>query len=175
MKPVELRLALPVIELGKVHLRPWRANDAPSLVAAWADAVATGEAQPPQDRSLPGAERWIAGAEQRCRVGLAVDLVVAAADDDRVLGEVGLSSIDPRRAVALIGWRVAVGERRQGVASLAAEGFVDWALTATGLVAVVAEISAENAASWRIAERCGFELLRPATSSQLGALVRRNG
>ncbi len=173
MSLARLKLTLPTIELGAVLLRPWRLADAPALVAAWSDPTITAEAEPPRDRSVLGAERWIEGAAERCRAGLAVDLVVADGDDDRVLGEVGLSSVDPRRGACLVGWWTAAGERGRGIATVAVSGFADWALGPAGLEVMVAEIGAANEASWRVAEQCGFEVLRPPTAEQAGVVARR--
>ncbi len=174
MNPPELRLSLPVLECGALlRLRPWRASDAVALAAAWSDPEITAGSEPPPDRSVEGATRWIEGAAERCRAGLAVDLVIADLTDDRVLGEVGLSSIDPRRGAALIGWWVADGERGRGVASAAVDGFATWAIDEAGFVALVAEIEPANEASLRVAERCRFEMLRAATDDQTAILARR--
>ncbi len=173
MSPGRLQLTLPIIELDAIRLRPWRVADAPALVNAWSDPTITADATPPPDRSLLGAERWIEGTVERCLGGLAVDLVVADADDDRVLGEVGLSSIDPRRGACLVGWWTAAGDRGRGVATAAVSGFTDWALSDAGLEVVVAEIGAANEASWRVAERCGFEVLRAPNGEQAGVMARR--
>ena len=168
-----LRLALPIIELGAVRLRPWDLGDAPALLNAWSDPSITEHSEPPVDRSLSGAEHWIKGARERCRVGLAIDLVVAAADDDRVVGEVGLSSIDPRRRAALVGWWVAGVERGGGFGAVAVRGLLDWVFTDTGLEVVVAEISVDNHASWRVAQACGFEVLREPTTERHGVMAYR--
>jgi len=169
-----LRLVLPTIELGEVRLRPWAIGDAPALVLAWSDPTITEHAEPPRDRSLSGAEHWIDGTHERCRVGLALDLAVAVTNDDRVVGEVGLSSIDRRRGAALVGWWISASERGAGLGTAAVAGFVDWVLTHTGLEVVVAEIGADNHASWHVAEACGFEVLRAPEANQSGALVRRD-
>ncbi len=175
MTAPELRLALPVIALDEIRLRPWCLDDASALAAAWGDPTITAEATLPTDSTLAGAERWIEGAGERCRVGLAIDLAVADSADDRVVGEVGLTSIDPRRGAALIGWWVAEQERGRGVASTAVDGLAEWALHEAGFTALVAEISTDNEASQNVAERCGFEVLRPATLDRPAALVRRRG
>jgi RimJ/RimL family protein N-acetyltransferase len=154
-------VSLPTVELAICRLRPWRAADADALVAAWADPEILQGSSPPNDRSLAAATRWITSAEDRYERGLAVDLAVANIDNDAVVGEVGLSSIDQRRGAALIGWWVAAEARGKGVATEAIDAFAAWALADGGLVAVVAEISPDNLASRRVAENCGFQPLGP--------------
>ena len=50
------------------------------------------------------------------------------------------------------------------MAARAVATFVGWAVADARLDAVVAEIAEGNDASVRVAERCGFALLRPATA-----------
>lgn len=152
---------LPTVELAKYRLRPWRPRDAAALAAAWTDPEILRSSKPPADRSVAAAERWISTAETRYERGLAVDLAVATTEDDTVVGEVGLSSIDPRRGAALIGWWTAAEARGLGVATTAVDAFAEWALSDGGLVAVVAEIADENLASIRVAQKSGFSPLGP--------------
>ncbi len=154
-------MSLPTVELANHRLRPWMAADASTLAAAWADPDILLGSEPPADRSLPAAERWIAGAEDRHTRDLAIDLAIAVAETDVVIGEVGLSSIDRRRGAALIGWWVAAEARGAGVATAAVDAFAGWALTDGGFAALVAEIADDNPASIRVAERAGFAPLGP--------------
>lgn len=160
-------MSLPTVEMAKYRLRPWCSRDAAALAAAWTDPEILRSSEPPADRSIAAAQRWISAAESRYRRGLAVDLAIATIEDDTVVGEVGLSSIDPRRGAALIGWWVAAEVRGHGVASAAVAAFAKWALSEGGLVALVAEIPDENPASIRVAQKSGFSPLGP------NAYVRR--
>lgn len=163
MSQPELRLTLPVIELEHIRLRPWRVTDTAALAAAWVDPEVVARSSVPVDSSRTAAERWIDGAEQRCRRGLSVDLAIVGSADDEVIGEVGLSSIDQRRRAALIGWWVAAAARGQGAASAAVAGFTGWALADAGFAAVVAEITDDNGASLQVAKNCGFIPLGPGS------------
>lgn len=163
MSPPELRLTLPVIEFEHIRLRPWCVTDAAALAAAWVDPEIVARSSVPVDSSRVAAERWIDGAEQRCQRGLAVDLAIARSADDEVIGEVGLSSIDQRRRVALMGWWVAAAARGQGVATTGVAGFVGWALTEAGFAAIVAEITEDNGASLQVAKNCAFTSLGPGS------------
>jgi RimJ/RimL family protein N-acetyltransferase len=141
----------------ELRLRPWRADDAPALVAAWADAEIQRWTAVPESRDLAAAERWIAGEESRRERWLSLDLVVE--QDGVVAGEVGLSAFDRAAGTAEIGWWTAAEHRGRGVASVAARLLVDWALGALGLTAVVARCPADNPASVAVGRRSGAMLL----------------
>ena len=138
-----------------VGLRPWRPADADALAAAWADPEIARWTAVPEDRSVAAAARWIAGWDERRRRGLALDLVVTAADDDAVLGEVGVAFVtDP----PTIGWWVVPAARGRGVATTALRRFVDQFLTVDE---VVAEVDEANPASVAVARAAGFESVTP--------------
>ena len=142
----------------QLRLRPWRADDAPALAQAWNDPVIIEATNPPPDRSVQAATRWIEGCDQRRRSGLSFDLAIAG-PTDLVMGEVGLSRFDPPRRAALIGWWVHAEARGRGVATSAVSMLSDWVLGPGGLHALIAEMGADNEASIRVAERAGFAVM----------------
>ena len=85
-----------------------------------------------------------------------MDLAVTDPPSGTVIGEVGLSKLDPVRRAALIGWWIAAGWRGQGRASEAVRLVVDWTLSEGPLEAVMAEIGADNPASMAVARRAGM-------------------
>ena len=139
-----------------LELRPWRVEDAPALVAAWADAEIQRWTGVPERRDLAAAERWIAGDAERRRRELSLDLV--AERHGEVVGEVGLSSIDRAAGTADIGWWTAAAHRRQGIATAAATLLVRWAEEEVGLT-VIARCDASNPGSVAVAERAGAMVL----------------
>ncbi len=153
-----LPVPTPPLTHGWILLRHWSAGDAASLSAAWSDPEIARRLPVPDDPTEARAAAWIAGEAERRRLGLAVDLAVVDVDD-RVFGEVGLSSFDPDRSVALVGWWTAPGQRGRGVASAAVRLVTDWALGELGLGALVAEVDRDNAASLRVADRAGYRPL----------------
>jgi len=156
-------LSLPTLDGDGIRLRPWEIGDGADLSAAWHDPLIAAVCEVPSDRSQAAAERWISGAGERARRLLAVDVAVVDPADDRVLGEVGISSIDQRRRAALVGWWTAPAERAKGVAAAAVGCFACWALTCTGLQVLVAQIDADNQASLAVARSVGFEVLAAPT------------
>ena len=155
---------------GAVTLRLWQAEDAAALVAAWHDPAIIAGSSPPDDRSLAAATRWIDGVDVREQRLLAVDRVIDVAGE--CVGEVGLSDIDQRRAAAMIGWWVAADHRGNGYARVAVEAMAALAI-GFGVQTLVAQIAVDNAASIRIAERTGFELLRAGSFDQPHVYARR--
>ncbi|MFQ5557385.1 MAG: GNAT family N-acetyltransferase [Acidimicrobiales bacterium] len=147
----------PIVD-EELVLRAWTIRDAPELARAWSDPVIAARLPVPDERHRDAAADWISGWESRRRSGAALDLVVADAAGDAVLGEVGFGRIDQERRAAVVGWWIAASARRAGIGARAVGLATGWALTEVGLAAVVAEIDSDNVASIRLAESVGFEL-----------------
>ena len=167
-------LEVPDLRCETLRLRQWRIEDAPDLVEAWKDPQILGDSVAPEKRSLRDAREWISRTDVRCRAGVSLDLVVADGGDDSLLGEVGLYRFDKSRRAALISWWLTARARGDGTATRAVNMLAEWAL-AGPLNAVIAEMKETNAKSRELAQRCGFDLLRPAGDSTPAAFVRRAG
>jgi RimJ/RimL family protein N-acetyltransferase len=146
----------PPLRSGELVLRPWRLEDASSLVAAWEDEDIQRWTAVPEVHDLEFAERWILGQDERRRRELSLDLVIER--HQRVAGEVGLSALRRRRGTVEIGWWTMPGYRREGIASTAARLVVEWASATLG-VAVIARCDAANPGSVAVAERAGAMVL----------------
>ena len=110
----------------------------------------------PEPADEAAARRWISQREQAWADGRSVDLAVADRLSRTVIGEVGLSALDPVRRAALVGWWIAEDWRGRGRASEAVRLVVDWVLSDGPLEAVMAEIGADNPASVAVARRAGL-------------------
>jgi RimJ/RimL family protein N-acetyltransferase len=132
-----------------VTLRPWRADDAPALAAAWADEEIRANTAVPADTSLGDARRWIAGEPDRRRRGLAVDLVIEV--DGAVAGEVGLDLTGDEPE---LGYWVAAPHRGRGLATAAVRLLVDWAFANLPIARIVARPT--NEPSTRVLMATGF-------------------
>lgn len=153
-------LALPQPPLGDgvITLRPWQAQDAPALVAAWADPAVARWSAPPARRSLVDAKRWIAATPSLRSRRLALDLVVSSIGPrPEVLGEVGLSSFDDDDRSAQIGYWIAPGHRGRGLATRAVRLLTASALNRYGLRTVIATVDPGNRASQVVLRRAGYE------------------
>ena len=155
--PFPLPLPDPVLADGDLHLRPWEPADAPVLAEAWADEEIARWTGVPEDHDEAAAARWIAGDQQRRERGLSLDLVAIV--DDVIVGEVGLSDIDPTARTAEIGWWVVGHRRGRGLATRAAALLAEWAVSELSIDTVVARCRRDNPASAGVARAAGF---RPA-------------
>ena len=169
-------MVLPVPRLAgpTTVLRPWRFSDAPALAAAWSDPEINERLSVPQRSDEAAARRWISQREQAWADGRSVDLAVADPPTGTVVGEVGLSALDPVRRAALVGWWIASGWRGRGRASEAVRLVVDWVLSDGPLEAVMAEIGPDNPASVAVARGAGLRRVatpRRASGGSEGAQV----
>ena len=147
-----LPLPDPPLVDGDLLLRPWRIDDAPELVAAWADPDIGRWTGVPERRDLAAAERWIAGDLARRHRGLSLDLVIEVAGV--VVGEVGLVGF--ATGTAELGWWLAGAHRGQGHASRAVRLLTDWAVDELSVDELVARCHRANPASAAVARRAGF-------------------
>ena len=149
----------PPLSDGVVRLRPWQADDAPALAAAWADAAIRRWTAVPADPSEDHARRWIAGAELRRGQGVALDLVVSPADPDdaTVLGEVGLVTMAGGPSRAEVGWWTGPEHRRRGVATRAVTLFAGWCRDVLDME-LFAEVDPDNPPSLWVAEAAGVRI-----------------
>lgn len=152
------RLVVDVPRLAgpRTVLRPWRAADAGVLAAAWRDPAIRDRLEVPEPADEAAASHWISQRERAAAERRSVDLAVTDPPSGEVIGEVGLSGLDPVRRAALIGWWIAEGRRGQGRAAEAVRLVLDWALSQGPLDAVMAEIDSDNPASAAVARRAGM-------------------
>ena len=172
MSPDRLVLLPPLLIGSTVTVRPWESKDAAALSMAWSDPDVIAGSDPPDDRSVGAAQKWIEGAQLRAEMLLAVDVVIAAPEDDRLMGEVGLSQIDLVRKAGMIGWWVAKEDRGRHVGTDGVSILADWALQPGRLRNLIAEIAPQNRASKRVAENAGFRPAGPVASRGTEIFVR---
>jgi RimJ/RimL family protein N-acetyltransferase len=156
---VALPLPDPPLTDGVVALRPWSAHDVDALVDAWADPEIQKWTLVPAARSPAHALRWISAEQLRRDRGLALDLVVASAHDERqVLGEVGMVLLAGGPSRAELGWWVGAPHRRQGIATRAVGLFATWLREGLEFDDLFAEVDMDNPASVWVAESAGLRL-----------------
>jgi RimJ/RimL family protein N-acetyltransferase len=156
---VALPLPDPALHDEVVALRPWSVHDVDALVAAWADPEIQKWTLVPAARSAADALRWISAEQLRRDRGLALDLVVARAGDEReVLGEVGMVLLAGGPSRAELGWWVGPEHRRQGIATRAVTLFAGWLRDVLEFDDLFAEVDMDNPASVWVAESAGLRL-----------------
>jgi RimJ/RimL family protein N-acetyltransferase len=92
---------------------------------------------------------------------------IVSRDDGRYLGQLGFSDFKRDMTPAIeglpeIGWIFAPAAQGQGYATEAARAALTWADEVLKAPEIVAIIDADNAASIRVAEKCGFNENEPA-------------
>jgi RimJ/RimL family protein N-acetyltransferase len=151
----------PTLETVHLMLRPFRADDVDAVAAYWGD---------------PAVARWTRGGKTISRVEAWQRLLqhpghwalqgfgfwaIEEKSSGRMIGEAGL--IDLKRDYDLvvngapeIGWVIAPAAQGRGYASEAAKACLDWGGDNLGAIRVIAAMNADNRASIRVAEKCGF-------------------
>jgi RimJ/RimL family protein N-acetyltransferase len=149
---------------GVVAVRLRRESDLEAIAAASHDAESLRWlTDPPMDDDARRTSLDRVG--EAWRSGQAAPMVIAAAGSDEPVGIVNLQFRDDE--VATIAYSVFPTHRGQGVAPRAVELMSGWALGELGLKQLILEADGGNAASIRVAEKCGFE--------RTGSHVEENG
>lgn len=154
-----LRVPWPSASGDAVVLRPWNAADSSQLLAAWNNPALAAGAPPPDRRSSDEALWWITGWAERIERNLALDLVIAGiggADDDRVIGEIGLAEISTERRGAVVGYWIDADWQGRGLATAVVQTFTRWALDELDFQSIAARVEPGNEASVRVLEKAGF-------------------
>jgi RimJ/RimL family protein N-acetyltransferase len=152
---IELRYPDPPLSGELAQLRPWSEDDVAALVAVGEDPLVRR-----YRGSLPGdlaaTRHALADGESERARGEGLELAVCVAGTDVPVGSLSLWRVHPRHRTAALSWALLPQARGHGVATGAVRLAGAWALHTLGLARLEAEIEAGNAASRRVAERCGF-------------------
>lgn len=145
-------------------LRPWQPADAPALAELGGDAALRRWTSMAVDDEA-GAADWIRtqqrGREAGTRFAFAVLEPREQGAPERVVGHAVLNNLVPGASSAEVGYWTAAHARGRGVAPRALRALTDWAFATfagTGLTRLELLHQADNTASCRVAEKCGYEL-----------------
>jgi len=128
-----------------IRLRPWREDDQPAVVTAFAD--------PTFQRFSDWEPDDLATQEQRRLRGEQIQFALVDAADT-VLGGASLHGFAEGRAG--VGYWLVPAARGRGVATRAVRLLARWAFDALGVARLELTCGPDNVASQRVAERCGF-------------------
>jgi RimJ/RimL family protein N-acetyltransferase len=137
-----------------VTLRPWRLDDVPAVVAICDDPLSAAYTTVPAPYSETDAHDWLATHHVNLASGDGADFAVTDAADGDVLGSIGVRVHAP--GMAEVGDITAPGARGRGVMTRALTLIVPWAFAELGLERLQLGTFPGNAASQRVAEKCGF-------------------
>lgn len=141
----------------QLTLRPWTEEDAPAVLAAFADPeirfwhmreVATEEE----------ARSWIAAWRERWSAETDGSWAIAAVGTDEVVGQVALRTVGLEVGYGQITYWVLPASRGNGVATQAVAALSRWSLEELGLHRLEIWHSVANARSCRVAENVGYAL-----------------
>ncbi len=149
------KLKLPRLQGAPLLLRAFTSADAALVAEAGADPLIPLITTVPTAPAEPAAvQAFIGRQDERARSGQGYSFVIADADTDVGLGQIGLWPHGQGRAS--VGYWVAPSARRQGVAHHALQVVSAWGLTLPGLHRLELYVEPWNEGSWRAAERAGY-------------------
>ena len=152
----ELKYPDPPITSAAFVLRPWSAEDAEDVAAAYADPIIQRFISGmPHPYTLDHARTFIATAEANRLDGRSVPMAISEPSTGRAIGSITLHANEP--AHWYIGYWMAPDWRNRGITSAAVKAFSRWAFSAyPSLVRLSLYTVPDNRASQRVAEGAGF-------------------
>jgi RimJ/RimL family protein N-acetyltransferase len=152
------RTPQPTLDAGDgLLLRPWRAEDAPAVHAAFQDPVLHQWHVRSCD-SVAEAADWIAEWQRCWERERDAQWAVVAPDTGRLLGRVALRQILLADGVAEIAYWTVARARGRGVAARATTALTRWAFEEIGFHRLELLHATGNQASCRVAGKTGFAL-----------------
>lgn len=150
-------LHLPALGNGLVRLRAFRDGDVPLVQAASSDPLIPLITTVPIDDSQAAALAFIVRQHDRLVTGAGYSFAIVDAATDTAVGQIGLwpRAVDPERAS--IGYWVEKKSRGAGHAAAALSLVADWAVGDGNCERLELAVEPWNEASWRLAERAGFQ------------------
>ncbi|MGW8378335.1 GNAT family N-acetyltransferase [Streptomyces sp. ODS28] len=153
-----------------LRLRPWRAEDAPSLAAAHRDPLLRRWLTAPLD-SEAAARRWVAEQAEAWATGSRFSFAVVEWQEGggcgSPVGHVVVKRAGPASRCAEVGYWTSSHVRGRGIAPRALDAVARWALTARRAQEGQAPLerlellhAVDNRASCRVAHKSGFALDR---------------
>jgi RimJ/RimL family protein N-acetyltransferase len=148
----------PPLRDDDIVLRPWQESDVPAIVEACSDPlVARFIPTVPSTYTEEDARNWLASQEPNRLAGRALEMAVADALTEDVLGAIA-AHVDTTMRSANVGYWLAPGARGCGYATRAMRLLCGWLFDALELGRIGLTTDPENLASQRVAQRCGFQL-----------------
>jgi RimJ/RimL family protein N-acetyltransferase len=148
-----VRIAIPTLDDGDIILRPKRPQDADAVTMACQDPEIQRWTMVPSPYTREHAVAHLAEVDRQAAAGRAVGLHAVGADGE-LLASISLIGLDA--ATPQIGYWVAAGARRRGVATRAVRMLAAWGHGELRLQRIELLVHRDNAASQRVAERAGF-------------------
>jgi RimJ/RimL family protein N-acetyltransferase len=156
LSPAPIEFPVEGLSDAVVRLRLMTEADLPAIVEAVQDPAIPRYTTVPDPYGEQEARQWQRMATTGLRAGTELPTVIVDADDDTLLGAVGVHNLDPASGRCSAGYWVAAPARRRGVARRALELLCAFAFTELGVKRIELWIEPGNAASLGVAEAVGF-------------------
>ncbi|HEX5789284.1 MAG TPA: GNAT family N-acetyltransferase [Woeseiaceae bacterium] len=146
----------PILETGRLVLRPFRAGDAAMVQELAGDrrvAEMTSNVPHPYEDGM--AEHWIATLGAGYAEGAQATFAITRRDDDMLVGAVGLR-IDRSSREAELGYWTGAPFWNRGYATEAAKALLGFGFRELALTAITAAHLARNPASGRVMQKAGM-------------------
>ena len=152
----------PTLELGdgRLHLRPWRDDDADRLFEAARESVASVGRWLPwchPDYQRHEAVAWVARCREGWHAGEHAALPIFDAAGAELLGAVGLNQFNRAHRIANLGYWVRQSRHGQGIATAACRLAAGFGFAQLGLARIEIVVLPDNHASRRTAEKLGAQ------------------
>ena len=144
----------PTLSVDGFLLRPWRAADAPAIVAVCGDPEIARWAGTPQPFGRDEAAAFLDDAVALWAAGTGAPFAIVDAATGELLGAITRFGPDGHRAT--LGCWVVARARGRGVGTRAIVAVTEWTFTTSDVVRVEAFIVAANEPSHRMMARAGF-------------------
>jgi RimJ/RimL family protein N-acetyltransferase len=145
------------IETTRLHLRPYRAEDAPDVALACRDELSQRWLALPNPYTDAHALTWCTEIAPSFRPsGEGVEAAAIRREDGRLIGSFGFKRTDWRARSSEIGYWVGPWARGEGLAVEATRAVARWLLVGQRFERLVLRAATGNLASQRVAERAGF-------------------
>lgn len=148
---------VPVLESGRVRLRPYRDDDAEAMFELYSD---------PRVMRYWSFPAWVEPGQarvylERARAGMDSGEIfpwaIADAGSDRLIGALTLFSLHVEQRRAEVGYSLSPHYQGRGVAAEALRLALGFAFASLGLRRIEADIDPRNLPSCRLVERLGFQ------------------
>lgn len=150
-------LEQPVLDAGAYRLRPFQPSDIPTVRQASADPYIPRITTVPAQGTEADYAAFIERQHRRVAEGSGYSFAIADAVTNAAAGQIGLWLRDAHQGRASIGYWIAPGFRRRGIAKQALTALAAWGLEHPGIERVELYVEPWNEGSWRTAEACGFQ------------------
>jgi RimJ/RimL family protein N-acetyltransferase len=149
---------VPPLTDGSIRLDPITQADQEDFLALIDDAEIRQFTLVPSDADSSFITRWIQGYVDGWETGARAGFCIRGAADDSFLGFASIVHLDLAARQGEIGYALPAAARGRGAATGAVGLLTRWGFDVLGLERLELRIDPANAASMRVAERCGYRL-----------------